>query len=114
VKKHLRKKKTEDAQRTIAKRIEFLFEKAEEASKEELALANRYVTIARNLSMRFNVVIPVKLKRRFCKHCYTFLVAGLNCRVRTRDKKVVYSCLSCQKYMRIPFIREKKKRSAAI
>ncbi|MFH1510315.1 MAG: ribonuclease P protein component 4 [Candidatus Woesearchaeota archaeon] len=101
-------KKVREAKAVVAQRIEFLIEKAAEVASKELCLANRYVTLARTLSMKFNVKIPSRLQRRFCKHCYTFLVPGLNCRVRTREGKVVYTCESCKKYMRIPFTREKK------
>lgn len=101
-------KKVKQAKAVAAKRIEFLLEKAQEVSSKEIGLANRYVTLARNLSMKLNVKIPARLKRRFCKHCYTFLVPGVNLRVRTRPGKVVYTCETCKKYMRIPFTREKK------
>ncbi|MFH0978528.1 MAG: ribonuclease P protein component 4 [Candidatus Woesearchaeota archaeon] len=107
-------KKVLEAKKIVSRRIEFLFGKAEKEARTELALANRYVTLARNLSMRFNVPMPEKFRLRYCKHCYTYLVPGINCSVRTRSSRVVYTCKSCQKIMRIPFIREQKaKRKAA-
>lgn len=108
MKKFLHKKRIAESKKIVSDRIEYLFKKAEEVARKELPLANRYIILARHLSMRFNVPIPDRLKRRFCKHCYTYLVPGLNMRARTKNSKVVYSCLTCQKYMRFPFIREKK------
>jgi ribonuclease P protein subunit RPR2 len=110
MKSMLRKKKQADAKRIVNKRIEYLFLKAEEVAKKDLGLANRYVLLARNLSMRLNVPISGSLRKRFCKHCYTYLVPGLNYRVRTKNAKVVYTCNTCQKYMRFPFVREIKER----
>ncbi len=81
-------------------RIKELFSQAESIFKTDSKLANRYVHLARKISMKSKVHIPTELKRRFCKHCYYYLVPGVNCRVRTRNKKAVYYCLNCKKYMR--------------
>ena len=101
-------KREAEARKMVAKRIEFLISQAGFVCKKELPLANRYVTIARNMSMKFNVKIPGGLKTRFCKHCYSFLVPGQNCRVRTQKGKVVYTCKSCDRFMRFPFTKERK------
>lgn len=90
-------------QKEIAlERIRKLFKEAEEVFSKNKSLANRYVALARTISMKIKVKIPVELKRRFCKHCYHYLRPGANCRVRTRKGKVVISCLECKKVMRIP------------
>jgi|TARA_B100002003_G_scaffold251306_1_gene294216 ribonuclease P protein subunit RPR2 len=62
--------------------------------------ANLYVHKARRLSMKHNIRLSSSVKKRFCKHCYSYLVPSVNCRVRTRDKKLVYYCMECKKYMR--------------
>jgi ribonuclease P protein subunit RPR2 len=97
-------------QKKIAlERIHRLFKEAESAFPETPSLANRYVTLARNLSMKAKVKIPTEFKRRFCKHCHAYLVPGKNSRTRTREGKVVISCLECKNFMRIPLaIREKR------
>jgi ribonuclease P protein subunit RPR2 len=88
----------------IAKeRINELFKQAEEAFDKDEKLADRYVELARKISMKYKVRIPSALKKRFCKHCYCYLVPGKNCRVRTHEGKVVYYCLKCKKYMRFPY-----------
>lgn len=91
-------------QRTVAaERIAELFRQAKITFKEDPALADRYVGMARKISMKYKVKIPSVLKRQFCKHCYKFLVPSVNCRVRTKEGKLVYYCMSCKKFMRIPY-----------
>ncbi|MBI4448526.1 ribonuclease P [Candidatus Woesearchaeota archaeon] len=91
------------AARAIAReRINALFAQAAEVSRTRPDLANRYVTLARKLSMRYKARIPPNLKRRICSHCYQYLVSGMNARIRTREGKLVISCLSCKKYTRLP------------
>ncbi|MBU2564846.1 MAG: ribonuclease P protein component 4, partial [Candidatus Thermoplasmatota archaeon] len=47
-----------------------LFTLAEKESlKHNMDRADRYVELARKIGMRYNVSIPAKYKRRFCKHC---------------------------------------------
>ena len=90
-------------QKEIAReRIQTLFKEAEKVFKKNKSLANRYVTLARKLAMKARIRIPTQLKRKFCKHCYKYLMPGINSRTRTRDGKVVISCFECKKFMRIP------------
>jgi len=92
------------AQVDIAKeRIQELFRQADEVFDEDPNLADRYVELARKISMKIRVRIPPNLKRKFCKHCYCFLKPGKNCRVRTHEGKVVYYCQQCKKFMRFPY-----------
>ncbi|MBI2152069.1 ribonuclease P [Candidatus Woesearchaeota archaeon] len=89
-------------QKDIAlQRIKILFKEAEKRFSSDSKLAHRYVTLARNLAMKVKLKIPLELKRRFCKHCYKYLQPGVNSRVRTRNGKVIISCLECKKFMRI-------------
>ena len=61
--------------------------------------ADRYVELARKISMKANISIPRIYKRRFCKHCYKYFKEE-KYRVRTRDGMLVYYCLNCKKYMK--------------
>lgn len=92
--------------REIAKeRIEILFNQAEKEFKNHPARSHRYVELARKLSMKYQVRISRKWRRRFCHKCYKFLVPGVNCRIRTRPKRekhLVIKCLECGNIMRIP------------
>ena len=63
--------------------------------------AKKHVALARKLSSHFKVKIPVQWRRRFCKVCDAFWVPGTNCRVRTRAKGIVITCLECGKIRRI-------------
>ena len=84
-------------------RILELFKQAELRFKKNPELSDRYVEIARKISMKYKVKIPKELKRRFCKHCFNYLFPGVNSRVRLTQKKVVYYCFNCKKYMRFPY-----------
>lgn len=95
-------------QKEIAlQRIKTLFQQAEEIFLKNKALANRYVALARRIAMKVHAQIPQELKRRMCKHCYSYLKPGINARIRTRKGKVIISCLECKKFTRIP-VRKKK------
>jgi ribonuclease P protein subunit RPR2 len=94
----------------IAKeRIDILFDLAdEEAHMRNFPRANRYVDLARRIGMRYNVRIPGKFKRRFCKHCHSYIQPGENARVRIKGKKIVVFCQNCGEYMRMPITSHKK------
>jgi len=96
-------------QKEIAlERIKKLFKEAKLAFKRDPKLSNRYVALARKISMKTKTRIPGNFKKQFCKHCYTFLKPGENCRIRTKDKKLIYYCKNCKKYMRFPLNLKKK------
>ena len=84
-------------------RIKQLFSEAAVKFKYDKLLADRYVYMARKLSMKYKTKIPADLKKRYCKHCKAFLVPGGNCRVRVSNGKLVYLCLECQHFMRFPY-----------
>ena len=95
-------------------RIEILFKEAESNLKKHPERSHKYVKLARKIAMKFNLRIPSQLKRKFCKHCYSYLVPGKNCRVRTNKRRVIYYCLICKNYNRIPFVKEVKLRRSRI
>jgi len=103
-------------QKIIAKgRINKLFILAEEnALSGELNLSNRYVELARKISMRNLAPIPKKYKRRFCKHCYKYLLPNVTCRVRIHRGKIVVYCHNCRKYTRIPLKKTGEEPSAIL
>ena len=102
-------KRDKKLQKKIAEqRIHRLFTLAEQNALEgKLWYANRYVEIARRISMRYRVSIPKGFKRRFCKHCYHYLLPDVTCRVRIHRGKVIIFCLNCKKNSR--FIINRKK-----
>ena len=78
-------------QKTIASgRIKKLFTLAEKYALDgELNLSNRYVYISRKISMKYLVPIPLEYKRRFCKHCYKYLLPNVNSRFRIKKGKMI-------------------------
>jgi len=97
-----------DNKEIARQRIKKLFSEAEKIFPNDKELANKYVKLARKIAMKFNLRMPRGYKRRFCKHCYSYLVPGKNLRVRTRDEKSVYYCLECKKFMRFPLSKGSK------
>jgi ribonuclease P protein subunit RPR2 len=106
----MRNKKPESHKKIALERIKILFEQAKKAFKKDKSLANRYVKLARELSMKFKVPIPSSLKKQFCKHCHSYLMPSVNARIRTRNGRIIYYCLECKKYMRFPYLKEKKRK----
>jgi len=88
------------------KRIKELFAEAEKTKDQELS--NRYVELARKIAGKARIWMPREFKRRFCKHCYSYLKSGKNARIRTRAGRLVIYCLKCKKYARIPLKSNKK------
>ena len=85
-------------------RISKLFAMAEEkALNGDINLANRYVEIARKISMKNLTPLKKEYKRRFCKHCYSYHLPNITCRIRINRGKIVFYCKNCNKYTRIPF-----------
>lgn len=92
-------------------RIHELFRQAEEAFFDPdrgPGYSDSYVKLARKIAMKYQLRLPSALKRRFCKHCYAYLVPSENCRVRTHEGHVVYYCYKCKNYMRFPYKKEQK------
>ncbi|NIQ13609.1 MAG: ribonuclease P [Candidatus Dadabacteria bacterium] len=89
-------------------RMDILFNRAREVFPQDRKLARRYVTLARRIGMRYNVGLTKKDKLDACKNCNSFLVPGINCRVRTHAARVVITCLECGHVRRVPFTRERK------
>ncbi len=96
--------KNKKVQKSIAKkRIIKLFDLAEKkALSENFNLANRYVEIARKISMRNLTPIPNNLKHKYCKHCYCYLLPDNNCRIRLHKKRIIIFCKVCNRFTRIP------------
>lgn len=97
-----RKTSSPDSKRISRERIALLFSRARETFPEDPALSDRYVALARKISMKQRVRIEKRFRRQFCHHCKRFLVPGVNMRVRIGHGKVVITCLSCRQKMRFP------------
>ena|SRR3989344_1488570 len=87
-------------QEIALKRVKELFSEAKDIFSSNHKLADRYVMIARKTAMKVNLSFPRELKRKFCKHCYSYFMPSKTCRVRIHKNKVIYYCFNCKKYMR--------------
>jgi len=86
-------------------RISILFRLALETYKQDMDLANRYVELARKISMRAKVRIPRRYRLLYCKRCGGLLVPGRTAAVRMRSRRephLVIKCLKCGKIIRHP------------
>ncbi len=82
---------------TIAReRMEILFEEAHKAVRAgKRERAKRYVVMARRLGMRYNVSVPGRFRRWVCAGCGTFMVPGVNAKLRLRPRRFVVTCGDC-------------------
>ena len=72
-----------------------------EYKKGNKKASGTYSKKIRYLSMKYKLKLPRAIKRQLCKHCYGILIPGVNCRIRTKDGKLIIYCLDCKKYTRI-------------
>jgi ribonuclease P protein subunit RPR2 len=96
-------------------RVSILFELAKKTIKKTPKRAQRYVKLARQISMHYQVRIPIKYRKMICKDCKTFILPGVNCRVRTRSLRephLVITCLYCGYHTRI-LLRKRRKKELA-
>lgn len=90
-----------------AERMRILLEQARRQAREgRLDRAHRYADLIRKIGMKHNVPLPREAKPFVCRSCHAFLVPGETSRVRTRDRRVVTTCLRCGNVRRHPFIEE--------
>ena len=93
-------------QKKIAKeRINILFEQLKKT--KDITLKNRYITLARKLSMKYNVPIEKNHKKLFCKNCYKVLIPGKTLRTRLKNKRLSYFCTNCNHITRYPLKKSK-------
>ncbi len=93
-------------------RSESLLALAKEVYPREPALALRYVQLARKIAMRHRLPLG---RGRFCRKCGTVFIAAqtLKVRVSPSQRRVLYTCLSCNHSTSFPFVREKARRGIA-
>ena len=100
----VKKYKNKAKEKRLAKeKVEALFKQAKDSFKKDPNLSHNLVRKARNMAMKHKIRLSSSLKRRFCSHCYCFLMPSVNCRVRAQRGKVVYYCLSCKRFTRLPY-----------
>lgn len=91
-------------------RIQALFLLAKETYPKDPDLAQRYVDVARRIAMAAKIPLPKEYRRQVCRHCKSFILPGVSCRVRIKQRRephIVITCLKCGKPMRIPLERNR-------
>ncbi|QLH75441.1 MAG: ribonuclease P protein component 4 [Methanomassiliicoccales archaeon] len=80
-----------------------------EAYDGALERSRRYNDLARRIAMRCQISMPYNLD--VCKECHVSLVPGRTCRVRIGPQRVIVQCTQCGSYRRIPYLKEKRRKS---
>ncbi len=105
-------KKIKKIKKIAVERIDILMNLAEkEAKNGNQDRVKRYIELSRKIAMKVRIPFPKKWKRRICKNCGTFLIYGINSRVRLKKDRYSYveiKCLECNNKIIIPLIKEKK------
>ena len=87
------------AVRKIAmERMEILIENAISNAKTNPELSQRQALLARRISSRHKIRMPYDLRMVFCKKCKSFIVPGINSRIRlgrASVKSIRISCYFC-------------------
>jgi ribonuclease P protein subunit RPR2 len=92
--------------RIARERVSGLFQLADtEASHGHGELADRYVTLARRIGMRYNVRLPSEFRELYCRRCSAFWIEGRTVRTRLRGGRRVRTCLRCGEARRVPLRR---------
>jgi len=102
-----------ETKRIAMQRIQTLFDLAKEAFHEDPSLAQRYVKRARKIAMAARVRLPREYRHLVCRHCKSFILPGVNCRVRIkqhREPHLAITCLNCGGQTRIPLEKKKKEK----
>ncbi len=102
-----RRTSSPDSKRISRERIAILFARARECFPVDPSLSDRYVVLARKISMKQRVRIEQRFRRQYCHQCLSYLVPGVNMRVRIGRGKVTITCLSCNNKMRFPVRRQR-------
>jgi ribonuclease P protein subunit RPR2 len=94
----------------IAKaRIRILMSLAEREciKNKNLNRAQRYVKLARNIGMRYNIRMEKYFSTKFCRSCNSFLGSTITCRRRLQGGKIIILCKKCGRIKRFPLNSEK-------
>ncbi|UCG36595.1 MAG: ribonuclease P [Candidatus Bathyarchaeota archaeon] len=86
-------------------RIHKLLELARLTVGQDQELAQRYVAIARRISMAIKARMPREYSSKICRGCKRFIIPGISCRIRLqgqREPHIVVTCGYCGKHNRFP------------
>ena len=109
-KKNRKKKSQILSQEDFKRQVVSLLIKADEVISNDIEKAQYLAKQARKIQMKTRIKFPPEWKKRFCKHCKSFLYPGINSRVRlsSTNKVIAIKCDHCGKYSRIPYYKSKE------
>ncbi len=84
-------------------RIYLLINSAISNTRSNPILAQRQANLARRISTHHRIKLPYELRINFCKQCKSFIVPGINSRIRlgrTNLKSIRITCNFCEKTYR--------------
>lgn len=93
------------------RRVHILFGLAKEVLRDDPDRAQRYVQLARRIAMRTRLKLPKEYRSLVCRKCKSFILPGVNCRVRIQQRRephMVITCLNCGSHSRIPLKGKEK------
>jgi ribonuclease P protein subunit RPR2 len=96
----------------ILQQIHVFFKLAQNVVHEDPKLAQHYVDVARKVAMAKRMRMPEEYRRMVCRHCKSFILPGVSCRVRLqprREPHLTVTCFNCGKHMRIPLKKGREK-----
>ena len=64
-------------------------------AKNNLELAERQAEIAKKISMKFKIKMPIEIRSSFCKKCKKFIVPNISSRVRVGQSNVKSISITC-------------------
>jgi ribonuclease P protein subunit RPR2 len=96
-------RRTKEMVAIAKRRIQILLNLAEResVSNKNQKRAKRYVQLARNLSMRYNIKMQKYYRYKFCRSCNTYLGSNETCSVRVQNGKIIIHCKICGRMKRI-------------
>lgn len=86
-------------------RIDQLFQLARDVIHQDEELAQKYVTIARQVAMASRVALKREYRQQICRGCKRFILPGVSSVVRTQSRRephTVVTCGYCGRHMRFP------------
>jgi len=96
----MRKKINKDIVYIAERRINYLFNLAVD-NRSEIALCNRYISMAEAIARRMDITLPRDIKRKYCKRCKTLY--SVNAHIRLRHRILTVRCGNCGDIRRIPY-----------
>ncbi len=92
-------------------RVHTLFQLAQKVMHDDPERAQHYVRVARRIAMKTKLRLPEDYRRLICRKCKSFILPGVNCRIRIQQRRephMVITCLNCGEHTRIPLKGEEK------